>query len=784
MSKKAKRARRSLINEAPQKLWPDAILHHGVRLLLLLSLSLGTAALFPSGPGVDVGQYQLGAVADQDVIAQVGFQVLKDPQVLAQQREAALAAVPATFVHQPGATDSTLLAVDGFFQRVDSAAAAGGAAGVTGVLSQAGIPGSSNEVQRLAAPESANQLRTLARGSVQDHLPRGVIEAGQAARAGDSIRIVRGGVEAIFARESVLSEREFYDRALEGAQDTEEGELLRKILGRYVESSLVLDAERTTRESNVARTGITNFEANVVQGEAIVRANQQVGPSELAKLESYRSQLRTQGIPVDGSNLRGAVGGIILDTMLFSIFFGLVFLFRPAIYRHFRTVLLIAGLFAVYFVAGRIMDGQGIPPAALPIVFVAVSIAILWDGRLALLTTFVLAAVTVLQEPYGEVNELVLVLVGGAAASLSVRAFRRLSQTWVFIAIIAAAYALAISGLWLRNEEFPWLVNLGAALASTVIGALLAIGFLPIWEWFTKITSDQTLLGWADTNQSLLRRLAMEAPGTYSHTIQVANLAEAGANAIGAKGLLCRVGMYYHDIGKMVKPQYFIENQQGGVNPHDRLDPRTSAAIVRDHVIEGVKLAEKEKVPAAVVDFIREHHGDQSIGFFYKKAVDAAEESGGETPDVGDFSYPGPRPRSRETAIAMLADAVESASRALQNPTEERVHELVRNIVASRVKSGQLNEAPLTLKDLAGLEEQFGKILTGIHHQRLEYPETRHLTAQKEANAETGGEAAPARDGESADEKGEESGPKDPEVDKLMWQDVPAAGNSGEGDES
>ncbi|HSR41131.1 MAG TPA: HDIG domain-containing protein, partial [Longimicrobiales bacterium] len=224
----------------------------------------------------------------------------------------------------------------------------------------------------------------------------------------------------------------------------------------------------------------------------------------------------------------------------------------------------------------------------------------------------------------------------------------------------------------------------------------------------------------------LLKRLSMEAPGTYAHTINVANLAESAAGAIGANGLLCRVGIYYHDVGKMLKPQYFVENQPGGRNPHDRLKPDTSASIVREHVLEGVRLAREAGVPEVIVDFITEHHGTQQIGFFYEKAREESQED--EELEPEQFEYPGPRPRSRETAIVMLADSVESATRALQEPTPERTRDLVENIVDGKIEAGQLDEAPLTLEEIATLKEQLVKILSGMYHHRIDYPGTKHLT--------------------------------------------------------
>ena len=263
--------------------------------------------------------------------------------------------------------------------------------------------------------------------------------------------------------------------------------------------------------------------------------------------------------------------------------------------------------------------------------------------------------------------------------------------------------------------------TLGWVAGSTVVGAILAIGFVPVLELATGVVTDQTLAGWADANRPLMRRLAVEAPGTFAHTIQTANLAEAGAEAIGGSGLLCRAGVYYHDVGKLAQPRYFIENQDGE-NPHDQLDPAQSAAILRDHVAEGVKLARRERVPEVLVDFIREHHGDQKIGSFLHGARELAEAEGRDAPDPAAFRYDGPRPRTRETAIVMLADSCESAARALGSPTEERLTELVDQIFATKAGDGQLDDCPLTFQDLEVLRRRFVSFLRASYHGRIAYP--------------------------------------------------------------
>jgi putative nucleotidyltransferase with HDIG domain len=329
---------------------------------------------------------------------------------------------------------------------------------------------------------------------------------------------------------------------------------------------------------------------------------------------------------------------------------------------------------------------------------------------------------------------------------------------WIFIPIISMAYALAILATSLMDsiEPIGLFTSIGLTAANATVSAILAMGFIPVFEWFTGITTDQTLLEWADPNRPLLKSLSLEASGTYAHTISVANLGEAAATAIGANGLLCRVGIYYHDVGKILKPQYFVENQPGGKNPHDKLKPHTSAAIVREHVLEGEKMAREEGVPDLVARFIPEHHGTQLIGFFYEKAKEESQEE----PNQDEFRYPGPKPQSKETAISMLADSVESATRALRDPSPERVSELVKTVVDAKIRDGQLAEAPLTLREISIIQEQFVKVVSGMFHTRLEYPETKHITASPDGEGAKDGTPRPSQaEGEEAGSEPSEPAP-------------------------
>jgi putative nucleotidyltransferase with HDIG domain len=214
-----------------------------------------------------------------------------------------------------------------------------------------------------------------------------------------------------------------------------------------------------------------------------------------------------------------------------------------------------------------------------------------------------------------------------------------------------------------------------------------------------------------------MQRLSLEAPGTFAHSMVIANLADAGCRAIGANALLARVGAYYHDIGKIGRPQYFVENQTKGRNPHDALGPDDSARIIRSHVDEGLALAAQYKLPRVLRAFITEHHGTGQISYF----LDKARETGGDV-DAASFAYPGPIPRSAETAVVMLADGVEAAARVLNEPTAQRVRDVIDHIVRQRLDQGQLREAPLTLAQLEVVKAQFARVLSGMYHSRIDYP--------------------------------------------------------------
>jgi len=726
------------------------ILYHGARVGLLVALTAFITVLFPPSPRVDMGRYEVGMVASEDVIARIPFSVPKSPEVLARDRALAMGAVPPTLDYVAAAADSMAAGLSAFFDEVDQAAESGDRERLQQVLAAHSVRPTPRQVTRLLDPDVRRALRTAAMRSASGILPKGVVDAGQIDRTGTSTVTVRDGEkEKSVPAADLLSARDFYAAAAEllpTSSPPDVADLLRLILIRYLRYSYALNVVATERDRDAAARSVPTTKASVLEGQAIVRAADPIGPEQLEELNAYEAQLRSQGLLEDRGPWVGAVlGAALLNFLLLSVFGLMVFFFRREAYANLRWLILITLLSAVYFAAAAVIAGKHVPPEWLPVAFVALPVGILWDSRMALVLAMLLAAITGALPPFPEYSTVLAVIAGGAGAALSVRAVRRRSETWVSIAIISAATALVLFGYGLAHASDMGHVARGAlyATGNATGSALLAMGFLWLFEQFTGITTDQTLLEWADPARPLLRRLSLEAPGTYAHSINVANLAEAAATAIGANGLLCRVGIYYHDIGKVLKPHYFVENQPAGRNPHDKLKPETSAAIVREHVTEGVRLAQDAKVPDGIIDFIREHHGTQRIGFFYQKAL---EEEGADAVDPARFQYPGPRPRSRETAIAMLADSCESATRALKDPTPDRVRDLVNNIVDAKIRDGQLDDAPLTLADIAVVKEQFVKILTSGMHRRIDYPETKHLTEAPEEEESGEAEAAPADD--------------------------------------
>ncbi|WP_371818607.1 HD family phosphohydrolase [Exiguobacterium sp. J14376] len=317
-------------------------------------------------------------------------------------------------------------------------------------------------------------------------------------------------------------------------------------------------------------------------------------------------------------------------------------------------------------------------------------------------------------------NIAIYLLVGGLVATYFLRS--SLSRRRIFISsltISAANIAVFLAFVLMRSGQLELKetsILIGFAIASGVLSAILAIGLLPFLEMTFGILAPTRLLELLNPTHPLLKKLLVEAPGTYHHSMMVANLAETACEAIGADGLLARVGAYYHDLGKTRRPLYFIENQHG-LNPHDRLKPEESARVILAHTDDGVELLEEAKLPSVIVDICREHHGTSLLRYFYVKATEQGEV------DEADFRYTGPKPQSREAAVIMIVDSIEAAVRSMKAPTETGIQELVKKIIREKLLDDQFSECDMTTRDIYRVGESACHTLSGLFHERIEYPE-------------------------------------------------------------
>ncbi len=734
--------------------WPDGVVYHGSRLLLVVALAVTITALFPPMGGSELARFEEGMVLTDPVIAQVPFTIPKLTEDLQRERAAAAAGVPPTFNYLPEAGDTMAVRLGRFFAHLDTVAfeAEDDSEILRADLLETSVVISPGQALLLMDERTRRLLNSTSISGVRRYAMIGVVDATDASQLTlDRIRIQDPGEEIRrqVASEDILVAGDVPARIVDdlGTASPELSEVLRLIVIRHTAHSLEFDPDATAADREAARQAVPETIGNVVQQEAIVRANEPITEADLARLVAYESELRRlQLLEEAGLPLGRLLGQFLLNLSLLAVFSALVYFLRPVIYDSLRWLVLQAGLVVIYFVVARVIASNDLRPEALPVAFVVLALAVLWDSRVALVMGLVLAALTVAQPEFADTDILFPVLIGAAAAAMSVRVVRRRAQTWVFVAIITGAYAVTLLALSLVGERSPtdFAVSMAWAGSNAALSAIIAMGFVPVFEWFTGITTDQTLLEWADPNAPVLRRLSLEAPGTYAHTINVANLAELAANAVGAHGLLCRVGLYYHDVGKVLKPHYFVENQPEGRNPHDKLKPDTSAAILIEHVVEGLRLGKEAKLPEVIQRFISEHHGTQLIAYFHSRAQ---EELGEGNVDEEEYRDPGPKPQSSETAIAMMADSIESATRVLQEPTPERVRDLVDGIIDGKQRDGQLDEAPLTMREITILKDTFVKVLSGIYHHRIDYPTTKHLTDAPDNGSQDDGSAG---DGEAA----------------------------------
>ncbi|MBN2602254.1 MAG: HDIG domain-containing protein, partial [Candidatus Marinimicrobia bacterium] len=509
-----------------------------------------------------------------------------------------------------------------------------------------------------------------------------------------------------------------------------------EIIIQFLKPNLIYQREITRARQQEAINKVPISKGIVLENEKIVDANTKITPEISRKLESMskerirRSNIRgglRKSLPVIGDPVI-FLGQVLLVAIISLFLITFLLSYRPSIVKDPKMVILLGIIFIIEAGFTTVFVQKfSISEFAIPITIAAMTLTILFDSKIA----FVGAATITLivgAQLRGSLDFIIASIFVNSFAIYSVRKLRKRSQVFQAIIYILLGYAISIgvTEMLKYSSVTEMTDNLIYASLNAFLSPFFAYGLISLLEMIFGITTDLTLLELADFNHPLLKALSKEATGTFTHCVTVGNLAEAAADSIGANALLARVGAYYHDIGKITKPEYFIENQAYDSNKHDNLAPNLSALIIINHIKEGLRLAKEYKLPKAIMDFIPTHHGTTRVEYFYNKAK---EKSGGESAiNENDFRYPGPKPQSRETGILMICETIEAASRSLEKPTLGNIEKIIDSIIDNRLQQGQLDECPLTFSDLKKIKGDIKTntgilpILKGIHHLRVEYP--------------------------------------------------------------
>lgn len=525
-----------------------------------------------------------------------------------------------------------------------------------------------------------------------------------------------------------------------------------RLFSHILEPTLSFDENETIATIEEAIDNISHTKGAISEGQVIIRHGDIVTEEKHNELQSL-AQARTDRV-TDLELWQRYIGESIVVVAVFLVFFMYLFLYRRQIYENIPLFLLVFLVLGVIVGLSAFVAQVGdISPYVIPIALGPVILTIIFDSRVGLMTTITLAMLTGMM--FGNNFEFIVATIAASSMGVySVRDIKNRSQLYLTTpGIILLSYLLVLLGFTLtRVGGWELFFENAQYLVINAIGIWLTYPLILVIEKIFKVTTDVTLLELSDTNQPILKKLMIEAPGSFHHSLQVANLAETAASAIGANSLMCRVGGLYHDIGKLNKPSYFVENQTGD-NEHDKQTPRMSAQIIKEHVTKGAQMARELELPNVIIDFIRTHHGTTIIKYFYQKALEKSTSE--KEIREEDFKYDGPIPNSKETGILLLADCIEASSRTMKEPSYQKLEKLVNRMVEDRVDEGQLNNTPLTFQELRIIKENFLKILVGMYHGRVKYPGQEETEAKEQKEVET--EKAEAQSGQSENVKPSEA---------------------------
>ncbi len=514
--------------------------------------------------------------------------------------------------------------------------------------------------------------------------------------------------------------------------------IVREYLLKNFRPVWLFDKAQTDKQRQIRYLSNENFRYEKFQpGLVLVPRDHEIGKRDLHLLE-LEHQAYWKSIAPKKKLL--AYSGIVITVLLITMSLWIYcYKFQPRAIRNWGRSLALAGSILTMVGLARIASLAGLNDysSVFGVVFIGIVMTIAYDQRFALMTVATLTALLMIAL-HGNVSLFLTLLAAGTTSVITLDEIRTRSK---LIEVATASAAISFAVVWSSQladyQEVSFILrNAISAAGGALLAGFVVQGILPMIEQVFQIATSMTLLEWSDPSKPLLRRLALEVPGTFNHSLLIGSLAESAAEAIGANGLLARVGAYYHDIGKINKPQYFVENQPSkDFSKHKDLTPAMSLLVIIGHVKDGLELAKEYNLPKILHQFIAEHHGTTVVEYFYHQAAKQARENGQEISDV-EFRYPGPKPHSKESAILMLADSVEGATRALSEPTAGRIEATVHQVIQKKIADGQLEECELTLRDLHVIEESMIKSLCSIYHSRVKYPSQKQVESEGSARQE------------------------------------------------
>ena len=754
-----------------------------VLVLTLLFISLLAGANFEAVPRV----YVAGQVADSDVIA--------DRDILVEDVQATKARRKQVQLLQPPVYDLSLEPFMGFQNRIVEIMRSlnngidyhVGVEGPLHRLVDELTPTVADEIlPELAQPEAQTYLLKVLLPQIRDHMAEGLvgdIRSARVDRSGVIVRnldtnteILRPDVVNLPDVQSYLAEISAQIRQV-STLNPQSRRAINILLSATMPSSLTLNRESTQKRSSAVMSMVEPVYYQIQKGEIVLRKGERVSREQQIKLQTL---YKSASDPMHWDIAAGA----FLCSLVLSIGFFVAPSGKPGTPLRCKDMLLIslllllfsAGAKAVYVLGMRIDSHSFINTLAVgyPVAGAVGLVAMVFAARRYCTMALLISFFTMLMFQ-AQFSLFLLHFLGGMLATwLVTNAQNRQDVVWSIVPLTIGQSIIWL-GATLLAQSAPGVMptQLLAVFINSVLSLILLFAVSPVLEISFGYSTRFRLMELMSLEQPLMQELMVTVPGTYHHSLVVANMVEAGAKAIGANSLLCKVAALYHDVGKLSYPEYFIENQFGGPNKHDKLAPSMSALILLSHVKKGTELAERYKLGQDIADIISQHHGTRLIRFFYQKALNQ-----GEKPRESDFSYVGPRPQTKEAAILMLADSVEASSRTLNDPTPARIKSHIDTIIKGIFSEGQLDESELTFKDLHFLSENFQRILTGIFHQRIAYPDARINDAARAENKPNGKNgSAPSTHGATALTP---TGHGKPCGDKPCNGDKPAAAQSPE----